>query len=108
MAKTIIGSPAKQSNLIDPDFFGTLIILLDILASIGALANEWAKFRQNLKTRRLAQSHLAYKEVFRNIRRAHDDLFSEINEVLDIFAIAENRNLKSLRISTNGLESLQL
>jgi len=76
--------------------------VLDTLASIGALANEWMKFRENLKNRRLVQSHLTYKEVFRNIRRAHDDLFTELNEVLDIFAIAENRCLKSLRSQPMG------
>jgi hypothetical protein len=83
--KAMVGVPDKESNLVDPDFFGTLIVVLDTLASIGAFANEWMKFRENPKNRRLAQSYLTFKEVLRNIRRAHDDLFAELTEVLDIF-----------------------
>src|SRR4051794_37253988 len=82
VAKTIVGVPDKQPNLVDPDFFGTLIVVLDTLASIGAFANEWMKFRENLKNRKLAQSYLTFREVLRNIRRAHDDLFTELSEVL--------------------------
>jgi hypothetical protein len=102
VTKAIVGVPDKQSNLVDPDFFGTLVVVLDTLASIGAFANEWMKFRENLKNRRLAQSYLTFKEVLRNIRRAHDDLFTELSEVLDIFAIAENRSLKALRSQPMG------
>jgi hypothetical protein len=100
--KQLLTLPPKQSDLVDPDFFGTLIVVLDTLASIGAFANEWMKLRENLKNRRLAQSYLTYREVLRNIRRAHDDLFVELSEVLDIFAIAENRSLKALRSQPLG------
>jgi hypothetical protein len=103
--KAMVGVPDKESNLVDPDFFGTLIVVLDTLASIGAFANEWMKFRENPKNRRLAQSYLTFKEVLRNIRRAHDDLFAELTEVLDIFAVAENRSLKALRSQPMGWAS---
>ena len=82
----------SRGDLLDPDLFEPLLQTLGALSSVASLAAAWLQIRGDKLRHRQVMQKFQLKEHINNIQRHFDDIFRDLDDIVDLFYSAETRN----------------